>query len=399
MPPVTPEFAPPPKAADPRPDGLTVQVVATPDGLRALRPEWDRLYATAGGENPFTHWLWVWHWWQVFGRSKTFRRHRLHVYTLRSADGRLRGVVPLVLTVWGWLPLAVRALRLYGFREITSELCAPLIWPGWEARAAAAAAEALRAQARLYDWCVLDGLLVGEPFTEWLRAHVPDASWETPNSACVLPLPPTWEALRARLSRSMKDNLSYYDKRLRRDGHSWRFESIGDPDALPEALDEFFRLHTARSAMPDAPIHPDHYRSAESRRFLCDAAPILAAAGRLRLCRLWVDDHVAATQIVLVTEHSLYLSYSGFDPAWRRYSVMTLLAAGCIKQAIAEGRRTVNLSTWPTANKLRWRPQEVVFQSVRLFAPRPRASWASGLHRAGLAARDLSRRWRPPPRA
>ena len=231
------------------------------------------LYGIAGNDNPFNQWLWVWHWWQAFGRSGRFRRYRLHVCVLRDADGRTRAIVPFVLTTWGWGPLAVRALRLYGFRDPMSELRAPLIWPGWEAPAAAALTEMLAAQARMYDWCVLDGLVAGGALSDWFHAHAGIGCWEKPVPDCVLPLPPTWEALRARLSRSMKDNLSYYPRLLQRDGHSWQFESVTDPAALPEALEEFLRLHASRNAMPDAPPHADHFRSPESRAFSARCRP------------------------------------------------------------------------------------------------------------------------------
>ena len=144
-----------------RSTGLTVQVVSTPEDLRALRPEWDQLYGIAGSDNPFNQWLWVWHWWQAFGRSERFRRYRLHVCVMRDGDGRTRAIVPLVLTTWGWGLLSARALRLYGFRDPLSELRAPLICPGWETSVAEAFREMLDAQAALYDWCVLDGLPAG----------------------------------------------------------------------------------------------------------------------------------------------------------------------------------------------------------------------------------------------
>ena len=190
----------------------------------------------------------------------------------------------------------------------------------------------------------------------------------------------------------MKDNTNYYPRLLQRDGHTWRFESVSDPAALPEAREEFLRLHTARSAMPDAPYHPDQFQFPETRQFLHDAVPVFAAAGRLRFCRLYVNEVVVATQLVLVMDESIYLSLSGYDPAWRRYSVMTILTMECIKQAIKEGRRSVNLSAWPGPNKLRWRPDVVVYEGVRLFAPTRRARLVARLHRLGLKARDL--RWR-----
>jgi CelD/BcsL family acetyltransferase involved in cellulose biosynthesis len=68
-----------------------------------------------------------------------------------------------------------------------------------------------------------------------------------------------------------------------------------------------------------------------------------------------------AARIGFVVGNSLYLYYSGFDPAWGKYGVMTTALAESIKHAIAEGLATVNLSTGTDVSKTRWGPRTVSF--------------------------------------
>jgi hypothetical protein len=56
--------------------------------------------------------------------------------------------------------------------------------------------------------------------------------------------------------------------------------------------------------------------------------------------------------------------YSGFDPAWARYSVMTTTLAEAIKYAIAHGLKSVSLSPHPDVSKTRWGPRQVDYGSA-----------------------------------
>jgi hypothetical protein len=69
-------------------------------------------------------------------------------------------------------------------------------------------------------------------------------------------------------------------------------------------------------------------------------------------------------RIGFVVRDSLYLYYSGFDPAWSRYSVMTTTVAEAIKYAISQGLRTVNLSPTKDVSKMRWSPRQVDYRSA-----------------------------------
>jgi CelD/BcsL family acetyltransferase involved in cellulose biosynthesis len=378
---------------------LTSEIVRDEAGLRALRPAWDTLHAATGGTNPFTQWTWVHRWWQVFGQPGRYERHQLWVVVLREpADATIRAIVPLIRTSWGIGPLSVHALRLYGFVGSFTELREPLIWPGWEATAVAALMKTLHAERRRFHWCDLAGLPADGPVAGWFAARAEAQGWQLRPMApdYVLTVPSTWEAFRAGLKRNIKESLRHCYNSLARDGHAWSFEAVGDPEALPEALAEFLRLHAARAAKVDGPEHRNRFGSPARERFLRDVAQDLAAEGRLVVGRLRVNGTVVASRIVFTTGDSFYLYYSGFDPAWSKYSVATTVAAECIKTAIAAGARTVNLSTGTDVSKTRWGPEEHRLVGVRVLAP---TIEARALHSASGHARKARLALRNPRRA
>jgi hypothetical protein len=91
---------------------------------------------------------------------------------------------------------------------------------------------------------------------------------------------------------------------------------------------------------------------------------------------------------------SLYLYYSGFDPAWARYSVMTTTVAEAIKYAIARGFKTVNLSPATDISKMRWSPRQLEYQSAyqqstRLRSCLARRAYMKARSGAGLQSRLL----------
>ena len=65
---------------------------------------------------------------------------------------------------------------------------------------------------------------------------------------------------------------------------------------------------------------------------------------------------MVASRVAFVLGDELYLYFSGYEPEWSRYSVMTTTVAESIKWAIERKMRVVNLSTGTDVSKTRWGP-------------------------------------------
>jgi CelD/BcsL family acetyltransferase involved in cellulose biosynthesis len=114
----------------------------------------------------------------------------------------------------------------------------------------------------------------------------------------------------------------------------------------------------------------------------------MAQRGHAHVFQLKIGGAVVATRVGFSFGRTLYLYYSGYDPAWAKYSVMTTAVAEAIKWAIARGFDIVNLSTGNDVSKTRWGPEEKLFHSVVLQAPTARARLATRLYRGLLHYKD-----------
>jgi CelD/BcsL family acetyltransferase involved in cellulose biosynthesis len=188
--------------------------------------------------------------------------------------------------------------------------------------------------------------------------------------ACyVVELPSTFEALRASVSRNLREALRRAYNRLKRDGLAISLEVASAPAEVAPALEDFFRLHTARAQLSDTVRHRDVFDHPTCRRFLVDVCTRFAERGALRIYRLRAGGALVATRIGFRLGDTLYLYYSGFDPAYADYGVMTAAVAEAFKAAIAEGLCSVNLSTGRDVWKMGWRPNEIAYREALIFSP------------------------------
>jgi CelD/BcsL family acetyltransferase involved in cellulose biosynthesis len=184
-----------------------------------------------------------------------------------------------------------------------------------------------------------------------------------------LELAPTWEEFKKGLSRNIKESLRKCYNAPKRDGVILEFDVVRDASEVRSAISAFLELHRQRSTVEAGVKHPDVFASSQSVDFLHTVCLRFAERDRLRIFRTKVGDRVIATRIGFVCGDCLYLYYSGYDPAYGRYSVMTTTVAEALQYAIREGFSTVNLSTGADVSKLRWSPKERVYTESQLVSP------------------------------
>lgn len=353
----------------------SVETITDEAGLARLAPEWAALDAGLSPRTPFSSPLWCATWWRHFARSRLSARDRMRVLAVREGT-RLAGVAPMMLTTRPSVgPIRARELQFFGADAYMTELRGPVCRPE-ESDAVVAALDAhLKARASEWDWVQWRGLRKAEPEAAWPHAALPlDGYAELTDH--YLTLPATWEAFRGGLPRNIKESLRKCYNSLARDGHAFGLRVVSGPEEAEAALRTFLDLHRGRAAVTGTVDHIDVFAAPETRRFLLDYGAALARAGELRVFQLVVGEAVVATRIGIVLGRELYLYYSGYDPAWGRYSVMTTAVAEAIRWAIGEGFSLVNLSTGTDVSKMRWRPQQVVFAGGYQVAPTARARLA-----------------------
>lgn len=208
----------------------------------------------------------------------------------------------------------------------------------------------------------------------------------------VLDLPSAWPEFRATFRRNVRESLRHCYNSLRRDGHTFEFVVARDRIEVRRALQRFLELHTQRAHMPWGPSHPDRFASHSLRAFLYGVCDQLAARDAVRVFQLRIANAIVASRVGFVTGDSLYLYYSGFDPAWARYSVMTTTVAETLRYSIASGLKSVNLSLTGEQSKLRWHPRQVDFYSCLVHRHSVRSRLACGAYRVALSGNSAPRR-------
>lgn len=380
---------------------LHVSRVADLSALRGLAREWDELDARLIPRTPFTSALWNQLWWKHHGSSGLMVRDDLFVHTVRDDEGRLVAVAPMMLTRRPSVgPVQGRVLQCFGadpnITEIRGIVCRP------QDGAAALGALGRHFAAGRVGWDWIDWGTVREDGTSREEVmRVGAIGWERRLPNYYLPLPGSWDELRSRLGRNVKESLRKCRNSLRRDGHTCELRVVERADQLDPALETLFRLHQAR-AESNAPCkHTNVFARPKDRAFLAEYCRELALRQQLCLFQLVIAGQVVATRLGFLLGDELYLYYSGYDMEWARYSVMTSLLAEAIRWAIARQLLTVGLSTGEDVSKTRWNPQAVTYRSAIQLGRHWRSRAAYGAYGclARLGARDswlgnLSRRIR-----
>lgn len=325
---------------------VTVEEVTTTQALEDLRPEWSELWTRCPTATPFQSPAWLIPWWRHLGDGN------LWTLALRC-QGRLIGLVPqFIHTQPG---SSVREVLLIG-TGMTDYLDA-LFEHGLESLSMIALFAHLNTRCRYWDRCDFQQLRPGSPL---LEAGLP-AGWLdeiTEQEPCpVLALPATPEELLERLPYHIPKNLRYYWRRVQEIGPA-QIESTRQ-DNLNEWFDTLVQFHHARwtsrggkGVLADATVQRVHR----------EALPELLALGMLRFYGLRIGDRLVAAFYGLTDNKSLnkrtYAYLSGFDPAFERLSLGTLVIGHALQEAVREGAETFDFLRGREAYKYLWGAQD-----------------------------------------
>jgi len=309
-------------------DKLAVGHIVTEFDLLGLESEWRSLEPRMN-QVPFVSFDWLIPWWQHFGTRKMGVRDELSVLTFRSRSGELLGIAPLVITHRpSFGPLRFRQLQFFGADPNITELRGLAVALEYSDSVYSALLDHLKKFPGRFNTVSLTGLPYGNArLEEGINTTFALNVWSPDSVNPVVLLKPTWEEYKSSLSRNMKESLRKCYNAPKRDGLSFEFTVVSRAADVEEALAAFFDLHRARSEMPDAVYHRNYFSSSQSQRFLSEVCARYAKRGTLRIFQIKSNDAVIATRIGFVVGDSLYLYYSGYDPAYQQYSVMTTVVA------------------------------------------------------------------------
>ena len=173
-----------------------------------------------------------------------------------------------------------------------------------------------------------------------------------------VPLSVGWDAYRASLTKSMRDNIAYYPRRLAREIGSYRVRIARTPAEIEPATSALIALHRARARSSTGIAHRDHITTENQASFLRAWFGRAATRGNVAIFLLEVNDTVIAAQAFVETPGRLAVYYSGFDDTYARYSPLTILTADAIRWAFSRNLGRLDFPPEVTAWKSRWNARE-----------------------------------------
>jgi len=362
------DFRPLPRVGDSYERSLHIEELDGPAALERIASEWEQLDAEVSPRTPFTTPAWAKLWWQHMRQARSTIRHEFFVNVVRDQADRLVAVVPLLIThrpAYG--PLQLRLLQFFGAADGSlTEHRHIICREDDEPDVIQALAGYLLDRKDRWDVFVWTGIrrdeIVRHRFGSLLKIYQ-----EVPEYR--VPLPDTWQKFRASLSTNMKEAIRKCYKHLARDGRSFNFRAVTRPEEISASLDQFLALHSQRAQLTGTTKHRDYFAQAPHRAFIFDVARHLAEHDQLLIFELEIDGNVVASRMAFLLGNELYLYFSGYDLAWRKYSIMTTLMCECFKWAIERQVKVVNLSKGRDRSKLRWRGSEVMFHDALFISP------------------------------
>jgi CelD/BcsL family acetyltransferase involved in cellulose biosynthesis len=339
---------------------VTIETVDSVQGVEALAPVYAQLQRLTGNTLPFATHDWHVAWCHRVLNSNSRIHDQPNFFVLRNSDGECVSILPFVVSRRRVGPIKIAAVNLLGADPNITEIRAPMMVPGYE-HLIARAVQSRLAMIDGWDWVHWTG--ISDAFGEALGADC-TLLWQPVQPDFVLDLAPTWEQFRSGLKRNIRESLRHCYNSLKRDNHAFEFRVIESGPEVAVGLERFFELHSMRASLTNGVAHPDRFSKQIFRDFLHEACQRFAASGALRLFQLHIGEAIVATRLGLVAGDGIYLYYSGFDPAWSRYSVMTTTVAEAIKYAIGQGFKSLNLSPNKEVSKTRWGPRQIDYKSA-----------------------------------
>jgi CelD/BcsL family acetyltransferase involved in cellulose biosynthesis len=350
-----------------------IEVLTSSQQLEALAPEWQALFAETSLRTPSKSPLWQIGWWRHFGARPTLQcRHELRVFVLRDGDNRLIAVAPMMLTQRpGFGPSLFSELQFFGADPYVTQLRGPCCRRE-DLPAVTKALVAHVAGCRQADFVQWRGMAPG--FGEDIDpncVHQPQLD----DVDSYLVTRERWEDFHAALPKKTRKHLRKSQNDLKAAGIAYTFRVVTAPEAVPASLARFFEMHAIRASLKDVVQHPNVFKSPVSRAFLENYCEQMAQAGDLRLFEILVNDRIVATRIGFALGDETYYYFSGYEPEYGDYSIMTTLMAEALRWSHDNGVRIVNLSSGVDRSKTRFRPQ---FSTAEGFYTRG-AGWRSNI--------------------
>jgi CelD/BcsL family acetyltransferase involved in cellulose biosynthesis len=330
----------------------TIRVVTSLEEFKGLAREWEELLDRVPGHSLFLTWEWLYYW-----ATHHLEDGQLRILLAFDEHECLVGIAPLYLRRTKAQGLiSVRELRFLGSEAVCSSYLDFIVQERHKP-ALLQASTGICSTRRRGEWDILTlSDVPAESSTLDLWNELFDEAGkvgEVVRTTCcpVIRLPEISSTYRAGLGRSRRYTLQRKTKCLQGPGRVEYSRATG-PAEVDAAFESLVALHQRRwSPRPGGGV----FAHERARQFHRDLVRVLSERGRVSLDLLSLDGRPIAGVYGFVYHGVYYFYLPGFAPdVLPKASPGLLLLYHCIRQAIGDGERMVDLLQGAQPYKLEW---------------------------------------------
>jgi CelD/BcsL family acetyltransferase involved in cellulose biosynthesis len=327
---------------------VRVTEVRDDKGFQDLRSVWDQTLEQSPNATVFQTWEWQYTWHKHFGKGS----HPSILLISNDSLGKPIAIAPLVIK-----PYVSPLLRELTFIGVgVSDYLDVICREGHRNAAVDAVFDFVHANTHRWDFVDLHQIPpqgLAADVTGLAEDHDELDAETLDHEMCpVIELPDSWDEYRKSLGKSLRFNVGYYERSLRKK-HDVEI-GVADAENLDAEMESLFSLHTQRWRKRWL---PGVLSGAKVQAFHKDAAEKLLDRGWLRLYYLKIDGVTRASLYCFAFRDTMYYYLGGFDPELAKYGLGTILTGYAIREAIENGFGTFDMLRGSEEYKLRWKPE------------------------------------------
>jgi len=367
----------PAKRARPNEALLTTRLSAESE-LEPHREAWCKLACGVPTRSP--HWLLVW--WHFYRREGD----TLCVLLFHDEGGELVGLAPLYLGKG-------KTVRLLGSGAASTNHTTWLSAGGEEHTIGVAVSEFLLAARQEWNRIKFDSADADDPALNATVTHLAQHGClvcSTPQHSCWrILLPPSWEEYLMTLSRIHRKRCRKLQQLLDT-GRVQVHKVMGAAD-FSRGFDILLLLHGARWGAADQPL--GCFSDTTFREFHRAAAQELLAHDQLLLVWLELDGKPIAVEYQFAGGGTIYSYQAGMDPSIVEFSPGSLSILASIRDSIAQGFVSFDLSRGDQPYKANWRATPAASYDLRIWPDRIGGRLEHGVWELRNQAEQERMRW------
>ena len=301
--------------------------------FKSLEDEWNILLKrNVLGDNVFLTWEWLSTWWKHFGDRRKL------LLLIVEEEGEIIAIAPLMLSKYK-LPIfgTIKKVEFVGVRHSDYN---NFIILRREAECIRLILDYLLNSVAEWDWIELKEIpeTNSDAYSNKLFLKVPfklRLNKRVCNICPYISLPSTFDTLRSKLSKNMRQNLNKYLRRIKANYHIEfkRYDEAGF--SAIDAMNIFMKLHEARWTQEgESGAFKDNPRF---RDFHFEIAKTFSDKGWLGLYFLFANHEPVSAQYTFEYGDKIYYYLGGFDPRFSSYSVGNITIMFLLERGIQKG--------------------------------------------------------------